>query len=103
MANTMNSRGVRIVICFALPLHCCCCCVLLLLLLLLLLPPLGIPAGFWPKEGQPQGTYAQYAAVDESHLALLPGAIPLDTAGGLPLVGLTAWQVGRRGRGGGAA
>eukprot|EP00882_Tetradesmus_deserticola_P003189 GHRQ01003380.1.p1 GENE.GHRQ01003380.1~~GHRQ01003380.1.p1 ORF type:complete len:233 (+),score=88.23 GHRQ01003380.1:312-1010(+) len=40
----------------------------------------------------PQGTYAQYVAVEESHLALLPAAVPLDTAGGLPLVGLTAWQ-----------
>eukprot|EP00882_Tetradesmus_deserticola_P028326 GHRQ01031553.1.p2 GENE.GHRQ01031553.1~~GHRQ01031553.1.p2 ORF type:complete len:115 (+),score=29.24 GHRQ01031553.1:27-347(+) len=40
----------------------------------------------------PQGTYAQAVAVEEPHLALLPAAVPLDTAGGLPLVGLTAWQ-----------
>jgi NADPH:quinone reductase-like Zn-dependent oxidoreductase len=49
-----------------------------------------------PKPGQAQGTYAQYVAVDEGHLAALPATIPLDTAGGLPLVGLTAWQVGKR-------
>uniref|UniRef100_A0A383WHE0 Enoyl reductase (ER) domain-containing protein n=1 Tax=Tetradesmus obliquus TaxID=3088 RepID=A0A383WHE0_TETOB len=52
----------------------------------------ALTPGYWPKAGQPQGTYAQYVAVEESHLALLPAAIPLDTAGGLPLVGLTAWQ-----------
>jgi hypothetical protein len=51
--------------------------------------------GYWPKAGQPQGTYAQYVAFDEGHLAALPAAIALDTAGGLPLVGLTAWQVRR--------
>jgi NADPH:quinone reductase-like Zn-dependent oxidoreductase len=52
-------------------------------------------AGFYPKDDVSKGTYAQYAAVDEGHLAALPAAIPLDTAGGLPLVGLTAWQVGK--------
>jgi NADPH:quinone reductase-like Zn-dependent oxidoreductase len=52
-------------------------------------------AGFRPKPSDPQGTYAQYVAVDEAHLAKLPASVPLETAGGLPLVGLTAWQVGQ--------
>jgi NADPH:quinone reductase-like Zn-dependent oxidoreductase len=38
------------------------------------------------------GTYAQFAAVDEPHLAKLPAAVDLSVAGGVPLVALTAWQ-----------
>jgi NADPH:quinone reductase-like Zn-dependent oxidoreductase len=53
-----------------------------------------ISAEFYPRGDVSKGTYAQYVAVEESHLAALAGSIPLDTAGGLPLVGLTAWQVG---------
>lgn len=47
-------------------------------------------AGFF--NATQEGTYSQYVAVDEGQLAKLPGSITLDTAGGLPLVGLTAWQ-----------
>lgn len=43
----------------------------------------------WPP---PAGTYCQYAAVDEDQLALLPQGVELATAGGMPLVALTAWQ-----------
>eukprot|EP00879_Flechtneria_rotunda_P018308 GHRR01019205.1.p1 GENE.GHRR01019205.1~~GHRR01019205.1.p1 ORF type:complete len:277 (+),score=98.31 GHRR01019205.1:688-1518(+) len=39
-----------------------------------------------------EGTYAQYAAVEEDHLARLPEGVSVDTAGGVPLVALTAWQ-----------
>jgi NADPH:quinone reductase-like Zn-dependent oxidoreductase len=38
------------------------------------------------------GTYAQYVAVDEAHLAKVPAAVDMATAGGVPLVALTAWQ-----------
>lgn len=46
-------------------------------------------AGYWTF---PFGTYAQYAAVEEKDLALLPASVPLDIAAGLPLAGLTAQQ-----------
>lgn len=35
-------------------------------MLMLLVAVLTDPAGFWPKQGQPQGTYAQYVAVEEA-------------------------------------
>ncbi len=38
------------------------------------------------------GTYAQYAAVDEHLLAHLPENIPFEEAAAVPLAGLTAWQ-----------
>ena len=38
------------------------------------------------------GTYAEYAAVDESELAMKPASLSWAEAGSLPLVGLTAWQ-----------
>lgn len=38
------------------------------------------------------GTYAQYAVADEAHLAKLPPGVDMATAGGVPLVALTAWQ-----------
>lgn len=38
------------------------------------------------------GTYCQYASVDPSHLAKVPDGVDIKTAGGVPLVGLTAWQ-----------
>jgi hypothetical protein len=50
---------------------CCCCC-----------------CAFHPFPG----TYAQFAAVDEPHLARVPPAVDLTEAGGVPLVALTAWQ-----------
>lgn len=40
----------------------------------------------------PAGTYCQYAVVEEDQLALLPQGIDVATAGGVPLVALTAWQ-----------
>lgn len=39
-----------------------------------------------------RGSYCEYAAVPEHQLAVLPDNIPLDTAGAIPLVSLTAWQ-----------
>jgi hypothetical protein len=38
------------------------------------------------------GTYCHYAVADEDQLALLPQGVDLATAGGVPLVALTAWQ-----------
>lgn len=38
------------------------------------------------------GTYAEYAAVDESELAFKPASMSWADAGSFPLVGLTAWQ-----------
>lgn len=38
------------------------------------------------------GCYAEYVAVPEAHLAVVPAATPLADAGALPLVCLTAWQ-----------
>lgn len=51
--------------------------------------------GYWTI---PEGTYAQYFAVKEDELAALPASVPLDTAGGLPLVGLTAAQALEQGK-----
>ncbi|RFA33322.1 NADPH:quinone reductase [Virgibacillus dokdonensis] len=39
-----------------------------------------------------QGTYAEYTAIDEDKLALLPENITFDEAAAVPLAGLTAWQ-----------
>ncbi len=41
------------------------------------------------------GTYAEYVAVEEEHLASAPKTVPLSKAGTIPLVALTAWQVTR--------
>jgi hypothetical protein len=41
------------------------------------------------------GSYAQYASVPEDWLARVPATLPLEQAGGVPLVALTAWQVGQ--------
>ena len=38
------------------------------------------------------GAFAEYAAVDEALVSRVPDAVDDLTAGGLPLVGLTAWQ-----------
>ncbi|UOQ95184.1 NADP-dependent oxidoreductase [Halobacillus shinanisalinarum] len=38
------------------------------------------------------GTYAQYAAIDEDLLAYLPDSISYGEAAAVPLAGLTAWQ-----------
>lgn len=39
------------------------------------------------------GTFAQYIAVNEHDLALIPGNLSMEEAASLPLVSLTAWQV----------
>lgn len=38
------------------------------------------------------GTFAEYVAIPESYLALRPQQISMEEAGGIPLVGLTAYQ-----------
>lgn len=38
------------------------------------------------------GTFAEYVAIPESYLALRPKNISMEEAGGIPLVGLTAYQ-----------
>lgn len=38
------------------------------------------------------GTFAEYVALPESYLAHRPGKISIEEAGGIPLVGLTAYQ-----------
>jgi NADPH:quinone reductase-like Zn-dependent oxidoreductase len=38
------------------------------------------------------GTYAEYAAVDEQYVAMKPANISFEGAAAVPLVGLTAWQ-----------
>lgn len=50
----------------------------------------ALTPGYWSDT--PDGSYCQYAAVEETWLAKLPGSVDLSTVGGLPLVGLTAWQ-----------
>jgi NADPH:quinone reductase and related Zn-dependent oxidoreductases len=39
-----------------------------------------------------RGTYAEYTAVKEDKLALLPENVSFEDAAALPLAGLTAWQ-----------
>lgn len=51
----------------------------------------ALTPGFWCDSSD--GSYCQYAVVDESWLAKVPDGVDLGIAGGLPLVGLTAWQV----------
>ncbi len=41
---------------------------------------------------QPAGCYAEYIAAPADQIALLPDAIDLEIAGGLPTASLTAWQ-----------
>jgi hypothetical protein len=41
-----------------------------------------------------EGCYAQYVAAKESQLALMPEGVSFEEAAGVPLVALTAWQVG---------
>lgn len=38
------------------------------------------------------GTYCQYVVADEDWVAKVPEGVDVNTAGGVPLVGLTAWQ-----------
>jgi NADPH:quinone reductase-like Zn-dependent oxidoreductase len=38
------------------------------------------------------GTFAEYIAVNESDLALIPKNLTMEEAGSIPLVGLTSWQ-----------
>eukprot|EP00878_Enallax_costatus_P002373 GHUV01002549.1.p1 GENE.GHUV01002549.1~~GHUV01002549.1.p1 ORF type:complete len:321 (+),score=63.83 GHUV01002549.1:653-1615(+) len=56
----------------------------------------ALTMGFWIESAE--GTYAEYSAVNESDLAKLPDSIPLDTAAGVPLAGLTAWQALHEGK-----
>lgn len=49
----------------------------------------ALTPGYWVDV---QGTYAQFVAVEESQLARVPAGVDLATAGGIPLVALTAWQ-----------
>jgi NADPH:quinone reductase-like Zn-dependent oxidoreductase len=58
----------------------------------LLTPPLWPAYYVTPPLSTPAGTYCQYAVVDEDQLALLPQGVDVATAGGVPLVALTAWQ-----------
>ena len=44
-----------------------------------------------PKPGV-LGTYAEYVAINQDWIALVPDNLPLEQAGGVPLVALTAWQ-----------
>ena len=44
-----------------------------------------------PKPGV-LGTYAEYVAVKAEWVAFIPDAVPLNQAGGIPLVALTVWQ-----------
>ncbi|MFK8260337.1 NADP-dependent oxidoreductase [Erwinia sp. AnSW2-5] len=44
-------------------------------------------------DAQRIGTFAQYIAVNEHDLALIPGNLSMEEAASLPLVSLTAWQV----------
>lgn len=39
------------------------------------------------------GTYAEFIALDASHVAFAPRGLPPEAAATLPLVGLTSWQV----------
>jgi hypothetical protein len=39
------------------------------------------------------GSYAEYTTVPEGSLARIPSTLPIEEAGGVPLVALTAWQV----------
>eukprot|EP00878_Enallax_costatus_P004909 GHUV01005164.1.p1 GENE.GHUV01005164.1~~GHUV01005164.1.p1 ORF type:complete len:259 (+),score=70.17 GHUV01005164.1:183-959(+) len=49
----------------------------------------ALTPGYWIDQ---EGTYCQYVVTEESWLAKVPRSVDLGTAGGLPLVGLTAWQ-----------
>ena len=44
-----------------------------------------------PKPGV-LGTYAEYVAINQDWVAHVPDNLPLEQAGGVPLVALTAWQ-----------
>eukprot|EP00879_Flechtneria_rotunda_P014567 GHRR01015224.1.p1 GENE.GHRR01015224.1~~GHRR01015224.1.p1 ORF type:complete len:274 (+),score=93.52 GHRR01015224.1:474-1295(+) len=46
----------------------------------------------WGYLNTQDGAWAEYHVVKEEFLAKLPATIPLNTAGGIPLVSLTAWQ-----------
>lgn len=40
----------------------------------------------------PMGSYADYVAVEEAHLAVIPESLSFEEAGAAPTVALTAWQ-----------
>jgi hypothetical protein len=56
----------------------------------------GAPPSF-PSAPPPAGCYAEYVVCDEAWVAAVPSCLPLEEAAGMPLVGLTAWQVRRGG------
>ncbi len=45
-----------------------------------------------PRFPQPAAAYAEYVTSPARHLARIPGGVSLETAGAVPLAGLTAWQ-----------
>ena len=51
-----------------------------------------------PARSHHPGAYAEFAAVKEESLAYMPKDISFEQAAAIPLAGLTAWQVGLRGR-----
>lgn len=53
-------------------------------------PVAALTPGFWTDTQD--GTYCQYVVADEAWVAKLPAGVDVATAGGVPLVGLTAWQ-----------
>lgn len=44
-----------------------------------------------PRNGR-TGTFAEFIAVDQNEVALMPANVGFEEAAGLPLVGLTSWQ-----------
>lgn len=44
------------------------------------------------RPAMPNGTYAEYVAVDEELIALKPESLSFEEAASVPLAGLTAWQ-----------
>lgn len=47
---------------------------------------------FARKQTSPQGSYAEFVAVDDHLLAKIPEILTFEEAGATPLAGLTAWQ-----------
>lgn len=56
----------------------------------------AVTDGFFPQKDL--GTYAEWAEVEEGHLAPLPPRLSFAEGAGVPLVALTAWQVRGSGR-----
>lgn len=45
-----------------------------------------------PRFPEPANAYAQFVAAPSRHLARIPDSVSFETAGAVPLAGLTAWQ-----------